>query len=1504
MNTNNFHLIFELIQNADGQCGAAISYAKLTAIDVIYPENVMPTLTINLSFDNKIVFEGNQMPFTEKNFNALCDAGLSSKRGDADTTGEKGLGFKAVFKVCDTVYIRSAGLSFSLSREGLGMIRPTWVPDDDFPVPLSNFVFQHTYIVLVFSDATVFKPHLKTKLLQDIRSMSSQTILFLRKLSIIKIVDRNGWQRQVIKGTNCPQQPSIKELKIIISSDKESGTKLIQSFFVVHEYKISNMPPEEKRHGQKSTVIQFAFPCAQVKNHWCPRTDLRSLKIFAFLPLCESPFKFSINADWVTATNREDFLHDNDWNLHILDALPELLWRSVQIFLKDHPEDLRFSCLRYIPGSNAPKGARTTEKHIDCSTDIFRRVAWQMISILQSSKCVLASDLALVKPSECLALRSEFSFKGRPILSLPNQIFAHKSYVEEDFVHLRTLGCMAFGKQNFLDSSETLSDEDLKARFAEHGAAWFLCFFKALASQVRWTDKQLERFRMLSLIPSTSAAAGSRYILTRPREQNLFLPSNNSELQETFEELDPDLIFVKLKSPGSTADIERFLTEKLHIKDATIGNVSQFLTNLHREAGSGEVVRSSSQILKHMSFWNLHRSEVDFGGSVRANMSVLTTTGRLRPLRKTLYDPSGSLESILSTSKDVFFLSRDLGTNQQLVEFLFECGLSVLPPLGSAPQLYLASNQGTALSFLQLLRWCLQEDPARSAANQAASRKILERYLEDKNFVAQMSRLKCLCKDGQYRQLKDTLFESRALKHEIDPALFLQLDSKHEKSYRKILKSFGVRFDLDLRHRLKVLEDLSNEQSTDNAKIMQAYKALEKELRKAQPLGIDVRKTFEQTPLLFRPDNSSWVKLNHDVYWGISSNLNLSAEDISHVFLLSRRYDEMRGLFHIKLGVPDFGLHDTRKLIEHRVARADTDAIVPDSLKQLLAHLFECYAQWLVLNIGQETAWLLDIFSLPVFLSGGRLRKNDGTLFFPDEFEVGKKLARKGIHILDVEESNIPTWRDIVTFINEKSTGTPIRFVSNMIIRDFSALGPRLYDEKQTATLRDHIPDIVRYIFHKSGRVSAEEAMERLCACFIFTVQSVFETIYLEVDDMPRIQLDAVAVSCMVEKTRNATRILLSSDDLDTSRSIENQIRLLRDLQKYLGQKDDFREFLVLIWQKPRVAIDHYMKGQSISSIPDELAKNMVCTLVEEQSDAVNAVGRHEESPRQGSLLENPIQCQHSAEVQNNSNRASKSESTGSDTVSHDGSLEQDDIDLRTVPLFRQADDLESEDERANDKNRFPVPSADDNYHAENRISHAADDNNEVNDNGDIATHDFLQADEPSEIEAERVHLKQQELFGLMNPVQERTRNNPDESGTQVGGLSRGSNPDAEEAGSGRGRELEEAEEDIRRVRHREDSTDVFGPRFEVDHACDIQSGARCSALDLQDHPAKRHKGLTPSDEIIDRLRRTGHTVKEGLLILENDISGVHETAYTQLRACLDHIRDLSNIDELMSTIV
>lgn len=119
------HFVLELIQNADDNSYHR-SLLTLSSKDV-------PALKFIVG-PSSVVVLNNELGFSEKNVRAICDVGRSTKGAHhSGYIGQKGIGFKSVFRVTDKPEIHSGGyhIQFDAQCDAIGYILPHWVEEED-----------------------------------------------------------------------------------------------------------------------------------------------------------------------------------------------------------------------------------------------------------------------------------------------------------------------------------------------------------------------------------------------------------------------------------------------------------------------------------------------------------------------------------------------------------------------------------------------------------------------------------------------------------------------------------------------------------------------------------------------------------------------------------------------------------------------------------------------------------------------------------------------------------------------------------------------------------------------------------------------------------------------------------------------------------------------------------------------------------------------------------------------------------------------------------------------------------------------------------------------------------------------------------------------------------------------------------------------------------------------------------------------------------------------------
>ena len=260
------HFLYELIQNADD-----LDYGGETpALDLDLYQGPSPRLEI----------QSNELGFSHENVEAICAAGQSTKLGKPGTIGEKGIGFKSVFRIAHKAWICSRFYSFALDTAtpgmgAFGMVIPTWVPND----------------AAVAQDAgSIITLYLRSRpeensLLERFKNFDFTFLLFCRRLKRIQfrlVYSDNKEEIRKAEWINPNLQQTILP----------SARGLEETCYFIHKSKILQMPQEAKRPGVGDTDVSLAFPYN--KNG----AVVQSQATFAFLPIRHYGFDVRLPAQF------------------------------------------------------------------------------------------------------------------------------------------------------------------------------------------------------------------------------------------------------------------------------------------------------------------------------------------------------------------------------------------------------------------------------------------------------------------------------------------------------------------------------------------------------------------------------------------------------------------------------------------------------------------------------------------------------------------------------------------------------------------------------------------------------------------------------------------------------------------------------------------------------------------------------------------------------------------------------------------------------------------------------------------------------------------------------------------------------------------------------------------------------------------------------------------------------------------------------------------------------
>ncbi len=473
------HFIFELIQNAE---------------DNKYYKDQSPSLTFKLlkkdftgteNTDGVLIIENNESGFSKENIDAICKVGASTKTILDGYIGEKGIGFKSVFKVSAVPHIISNSYSIMLPEDDkeskLGFIFPVWI-DKKF----TQIDYSKTSIILPIKKEFGF-----TKISNFLKDIELETILFLDKLTELKIEIENDQSQTIIKDdSNYP----LVDLKLA----KDKNNFEVHQYFVFKESckKPSNIN-HEKREGVVSRDISISLPL-KYKNG-------DKNKLFSYLPVeSNTGLPFIINADFILTSSRESIKEDEGWNIWLKDCLAEVF---VKCFIKAlNHEKITSEVYNFIPENS----------HVE----FLRPIISEIHERLKKLKCILTIPSSKLKLPENTSFASE-SLRNLINESIPKYLIRNNFIVHPDLEKYKK-------KLKYIGVNELIKEEIIeifkeKAWIEEHNFDWLFNCYKFLQDKLRNVD-----LNFLPLVPIENNE-NNKLKVSSDQEQPIYFESLESE---------------------------------------------------------------------------------------------------------------------------------------------------------------------------------------------------------------------------------------------------------------------------------------------------------------------------------------------------------------------------------------------------------------------------------------------------------------------------------------------------------------------------------------------------------------------------------------------------------------------------------------------------------------------------------------------------------------------------------------------------------------------------------------------------------------------------------------------------------------------------------------------------------------------------------------------------------------------------------------------------------------
>ena len=465
----------------------------------------------------------NETGFAPGNVEAICKVGSSTKAGVGNATryvGEKGIGFKSVFKVADVVYINSGDYSFKFEKNSpLGMIAPIWC---DFP---ANTKSGHTTIFMHLAHDCN-----KGDLQREILLLDSRMLIFLRQLRRINI--RIETASSVTLSRSLSRFPDVP-IRLASVATLQQDSEVFKYLVLNHTAK--RLPLEPKREGVQESQILLAFP---VKENLEPK--LEQQQVYAFLPvrdyglqvcfhikclsICLKREQFLLQADFLLIASREDVDASSEWNRALRNSAIDALIEVAKWF---NTGSMKYMWPRYFPGKANVSG-------------FFEAFKESLLKRIASEKVLESADGQFMAPSSLISCPSKFCDKdGRPLTATAANScrYLSQKYKSDDHETLTTFGVQDMTGREFVRELFDLMKED-PAFLCNQGLKWHSYLARALSPLC--SDRQLSlQIAALKLIPlrdkrwasveeGTIFFPGDRHGLTIPDGVDLLVVEHNA----------------------------------------------------------------------------------------------------------------------------------------------------------------------------------------------------------------------------------------------------------------------------------------------------------------------------------------------------------------------------------------------------------------------------------------------------------------------------------------------------------------------------------------------------------------------------------------------------------------------------------------------------------------------------------------------------------------------------------------------------------------------------------------------------------------------------------------------------------------------------------------------------------------------------------------------------------------------------------------------------------------
>ncbi|KAI0546337.1 hypothetical protein F4679DRAFT_416227 [Xylaria curta] len=538
------HFLLEILQNAD---------------DSAY-ENLEPMMRITY-YDRTIRFDTNEVGFRRRDVEAICSVGNSFKQESGQgkrCIGEKGIGFKSVFRIAEAAYITSGFYSFKFTtEEPLGMLVPICSPFPRETIP------GFTSILLQLNSKIDVD-----QLVEELRTLDGRILMFLQNLKqvLVKIVEANGSVTEITLRQKS-QYPAELGGSEICSVEPDN-----LSPYLIFRHHVQSLPMEQKRKGSHDSEIVIAFPIG-LWDSTSLAGSRRPNSVYSFLPVRDYGFEFVLHADFLLVPSREEIDQESEWNRCLRQQIPIAFLHSLT--------KLRHSRLRYLWPYYVPSKPKIE--------NFFQHVWSETLALLSRSPILESVHGTLVVPSSLSLVPKELAGpNGQPLIPAAVSKFTYisASYPVNIRYALENIGVRLLSAEDFLEDLFSFV-KGFPEKFQSMPAEWHSCLARVLDPLVNDYEDRIMTLPFVQLRDGTLASPKSGLLFALTTE-HMTVPK---EIHALVVKVDTD-----------EDQSRRILLQKLGAQTLDNASICKIILETHKSADFNPEAVQMSSLINHIEF--------------------------------------------------------------------------------------------------------------------------------------------------------------------------------------------------------------------------------------------------------------------------------------------------------------------------------------------------------------------------------------------------------------------------------------------------------------------------------------------------------------------------------------------------------------------------------------------------------------------------------------------------------------------------------------------------------------------------------------------------------------------------------------------------------------------------------------------------------------------------------------------------------------------------------------